>query len=387
MIENDISTVLHRHLDNVHLKAQTRAAVLSAARGEKRMKKKLSLGLVMTIVLVLLAVGAVAAAINWNVMDFLFGENQPQVGFLVKDLEAQTSDGQVTLNVNSALCDGEMLAMDWTVSNTKPDKPVYLQIDRFYANDVRLWSDGTDSFDCQWLPGWSSDGTMQDGESIMLPDEITGDRLSVELLVGVYRPIKPVYLMETYNEQEAKEKLNEGYHIIAQGDGFVLPDPDTGGLMHCFGLITGDALADYERTELTITFELDMKAAREACVALDTQPSYEFDGLTARYTKASLTPVGLYLTLELTGGEQEPYNALLDNASFELTDGEGKPFEHPWDEYETGGYETPDGELKWESSHKILGVTAQTLPKTLSLSLVNKDGKALQVFPLTVPAQ
>ncbi|MEG0638703.1 MAG: hypothetical protein RR824_01610, partial [Clostridia bacterium] len=102
------------------------------ARSEKAKQKntKRSFGLILAIVLTLALAGAVAAVIHWNVMEFVFGAEKPEATFLVKNIEAQTSDGQVTLTVNSILCDGEMLALDWTVCNAKPASPVFLQLER-----------------------------------------------------------------------------------------------------------------------------------------------------------------------------------------------------------------------------------------------------------------
>ncbi|MEG1966931.1 MAG: hypothetical protein RR142_04600 [Clostridia bacterium] len=362
-------------------------SVMAGSEKAKQKNTKRSFGLILAIVLTLALAGAVAAVIHWNVMEFVFGAEKPEATFLVKNIEAQTSDGQVTLTVNSILCDGEMLALDWTVCNAKPASPVFLQLERLHANGAVLQSDGNDGFDGQWLPGVSNEGTMQDGEILRLPGEVEGDILNFEMTVGVYHPRKPVYIMNRFDEQEAQKKTEEGYYILAEGDGFVLPDPETGGLMHCFGGINENELESYERTELVVSCKLNLSKARAACINLVTEPHYQMEGLTVKYTKAKLTPVAFYLTLEITGGDFEQYNTLAGNGQFILTDGEGTPFEHPSDYYEAGGYTEADGSTVWRSSHMILDISADELPKTMSLSLLGDDPAVKYVFPVKLPAE
>ena len=391
MNEQYIKQQIRRSLDTVlsDLPDDPRLAqrVLANAKQAAPVKRKLSVVLVVTVALMLLAAGAVAAVIHWDVMGFLFGGDRPQASFLVKDVAAKTSDGQVVLEINSALCDGELLALDWTVRNTMPDQPVYLQIDDYTANGIRLWSDGTDSFDCQWLPGWCNDGEMQGGESIALPDGITGDTVDVAMTVGVYRPKAPVCLMEAYDESEAAQRITEGFYVIAEGDGFVLPDPETGGLMHCFGRIPQEERDSYHRTELTVSFTLNLRAARSASRELAVEPSYEIAGLTARYIRARLTPAALYMTLEVTGGSTEQYDALILDGRFTLTDGEGRELEHPWDEMKGGREELEDGTTVLRSSHQWVGISAEALPDKLSLTWISDDGSTRYVMPVEAPVQ
>ena len=187
--------------------------------------------------------------------------------------------------------------------------------------------------------------------------------------------------MDAYDEEEAKQKTAEGYFVLAEGDGFVLPDPETGGLMRCFGGIGDDELSEYNRTELTLSFDLNLSAAREACHELMPQSSYSWKGLTARYTIARITPAALYLTLEATGGGEDQYDELILDGRFELTDGEGNPFEHPWGQSETGKEKLSDGTMMLRSTHQWVGITADELPDTLSLTYISNDESIKQVFP------
>lgn len=112
--------------------------------------------LTLTAVLVLLA-GAALAAAEYGVLDFLLGiHEQPQrrevLEPLVTPVNAEAEAGAVSLEISGVWTDGEMLAMDWRIQNREPQTPVYVQIDQWTLNGIRVGSDGSDSFDCQWLP-------------------------------------------------------------------------------------------------------------------------------------------------------------------------------------------------------------------------------------------
>lgn len=288
--------------------------------------------LTLTAVLVLLA-GAALAAAEYGVLDFLLGiHEQPQrrevLEPLVTPVNAEAEAGAVSLEISGVWTDGEMLAMDWRIQNREPQTPVYVQIDQWTLNGIRVGSDGSDSFDCQWLPGlYAPDGVMQDGEVIALPGEVKGENdLQMELAVGVYTPIDPVYAMDSFDPEEAGRKTEQGYFVIEGGEGLTAQEGDA--WYQCFGRI--DAALDpalaarFKRQELRISLSLDMTCANACREPLTVREGYTCDRLMARYESAVLTPLGLYVQLvaEPAEGTREAAEALF-NGSFELTDGEG----------------------------------------------------------------
>ena len=276
--------------------------------------------LTLTAVLVLLA-GAALAAAEYGVLDFLLGiHEQPQrrevLEPLVTPVNAEAEAGTVSLEISGVWTDGEMLAMDWRIQNREPQTPVYVQIDQWTLNGICVGSDGSDSFDCQWLPGlYAPDGVMQDGEVIALPGEVKGGNdLQMELAVGVYTPIDPVYAMDSFDPEEARRKTEQGYFVIAGGEGLTAQEGDA--WYQCFGRI--DAALDpalaarFKRQELRISLSLDMTCANACREPLTVRERYTCDRLMARYESAVLTPLGLYVQLvaEPAEGTREAAEAL-----------------------------------------------------------------------------
>lgn len=75
---------------------------------------------------------------------------------------------------------------------------------------------------------------MQDGEVIALPGEVKGENdLQMELAVGVYTPIDPVYAMDSFDPEEAGRKTEQGYFVIEGGEGLTAQEGDA--WYQCFG--------------------------------------------------------------------------------------------------------------------------------------------------------
>lgn len=349
------------------------------------------LALIAALLVALLLLCAFAVAAQYGVLDFLIGGRNADdtVKSLVKPLNFAMEEGAVSLEINSALCDGESLALDWTIRNADADAPVYVQIDRWTVNGQQVWGDGSDGFDCQWLPGcYAPQGAMRDGEYVALPEEAkAADRLDVELIVGVYAPIAPIYEMEVFDAEPAEQKMREGYFVLAEGYGFVMEDPED-GYIHCFGRIDGEtdrALAEqFTRRELRVVFNLDLGAAAERRVTLETGETYACPMFTAEYTKAVLTPVGLYLELAVT-----PSDATHDgvcrifDGSFELTDENGAPLEMCLIEGEGTTIEEPVGSYRMHvrKVYNMMGVEA---PGSVAVTYLDAKGGAVITMPLEI---
>ena len=347
--------------------------------------------LTLTAVLVLLA-GAALAAAEYGVLDFLLGiHEQPQrrevLEPLVTPVNAEAEAGAVSLEISGVWTDGEMLAMDWRIQNREPQTPVYVQIDQWTLNGIRVGSDGSDSFDCQWLPGlYAPDGVMQDGEVIALPGEAKGENaVQMELAVGVYTPIDPVYAMDSFDPEEAGRKTEQGYFVIAGGEGLTAQEGDA--WYQCFGRI--DAALDpalaarFKRQELHISLSLDMTCANACREPLTVRERYTCNHLMARYESAVLTPLGLYVQLvaEPAEGTREAAEALF-NGSFELTDGEGAPLDAELLSGEKGVQPMDGGGWGVRFSAVWAVPDASPLPQTLAVSYHDASGAQLLCMPL-----
>lgn len=366
--------------ENPHLYRQ----VLARAEGEApvQIRRKASFGMILVVLLAVVTMSAgIAAARGWNVLDFLFGftEAQPEIDTAPIHQEA-VSEG-ASLTVDSAVYDGRVLAFDWSIENRKPEIPMYCNVEEFTANGVRVWTDGTDSFDQQWLPGFLPESSWQDGEYVLLPKEIQGaERLHVDMKVALYRPTRPIYQMESFDPKEAEQKTGEGFFVIAGGEGFVGYDPEEKQWIQWFGGDPAKAIGEYQLEQLTLSF--DIRKPEHGYWTLTPMESYENEHCTAVYETAEITPLGLYLTLNLF-----PKDAFyLQMTSCELTDETGAPLTN-----ESGESYFPsmgEGYGRENNAVRICqycwnGIRAQDLPDTISLSCLLDSGEKM-IFPVTV---
>lgn len=235
------------------------------------------------IVLILLTVGASAAAQPWGVMEYLFGKNQEIAAPYVQPVSCVAENELVRMNINSALCDGQHLVFDWTITPLQPSRTVRLSLESFTANGEQLWTDGNDDFDDCWLPNpWSDEAVMQDGDRVALPESLKGvDILSVEMVIGVYEPTLPVYVIPHddagrlgFDPELAREKIRAGYMVMYDSTGWVVEDDKEDDGIACvvgFTLQEGDPFA---RTELRVSFTVDAAACAAAAQVLSTAESY-----------------------------------------------------------------------------------------------------------------
>lgn len=359
---------------------------LPREKEERLVKKRLTVGLVFMLLLALAVMGALGAATDWNVLDFLFRSRTNASDGLMQTVNVEATDGQTTLTISSAMTDGDTLALDWTIHNNRPDSPVFLIVDSFTVNGARVWTDGTDGFDNEWLPGaFSQDGWMRDGEKVALPDEVKGDGvLHVEMIVGAYHPTQEIYQMEEYDPELAKRKFEEGYLVIPEGEGFVMADDeDETDVMWVARMEREgrDVMLDngFTRTEITAAFDLDMAEGAASLRTLETEAEYRFNNWTARYAKACISPLGLYLTLDFWQDDGEALYLLGD---FRLTDGEEEKLETPWPEGVVTIETEEDGAHYSRAEMIYYGLTEDQLPDVISLSYFSDDGAA--VFPVRV---
>lgn len=362
---------------------------LPAESREKRAKRKLAAGLALAVGLSLGAIGALAAALDWNVTDFLFSGRTPggapenqEAAALVQAVNAAAGDGRVTLSVSGALTDGEVVAFDWRIENACPDEPVFVAVEGFTGNGERLSTDGADGFDCQWLPGiFSEDGAMQGGELVELPQAVRdADALDVAMTVAVYRPLVPVWdlgldcELDRLDPAPILEYLAKGGLVTGGPGDFALPDGAQGVCLVAGG-VPGELADRFERTAFTLSFALDLRSGRERVRALQTQAGG--GALSARYTEASLSPLGLRLEMDLF--DFDPHLAF----DLKLTDGDGVPLEAPWPEGEITTETAEDGSRYHHARFAWYGLTEDDLPDVISLTRFPREGKPA-VYPVRV---
>lgn len=375
-----------KELDNLRdafpaMPEECRSALSTAARSvkeENRMPRKSYIAILMAAILTLMT--TVAIAEGWNVLQFLGIQPDSDAQTLVQPVSTSASVDNCTIHINSAVTDGEYLAFDWTVTNTKPETPIYLRIEQFTGNGLKIYGDGTDGFDDQWLPGWCNDGTMMNGEWARVPDGVTGDTLHVEMVVGVYTPEKPVYQMEGFDAAAIQQKWDEGYYVIVDGDNMIFYDEEEQRLVQ--GL-PGPVL-DYEaqgllRSEMKVSFDLDLKAARASVRHPELPQPVTKDGTTLAVQSIAISPLQTRIVATFTpeNASYEDIVAWCEDADFAFFDAEGNLMRH-WDiclmpQYEVTVEEAPDGTWFRQLDCNLIEVH-DVLPDTVYLVYQTEDG-------------
>ena len=208
--------------------------VLHRAESEesKPVKKKISFGtvLIIALILVLTSVG-IAAVTQWNVLDFMKQWGK-EASYITTEVRQTAETENARLSVESVVYDGETLAFDVTLENKHPETIMWSDMEEFTVNgricEPAVIYDGEEESDAlateslsgiqnQWLPGWMHpDGITRDGELIRLPGDAAGqETVRVKMKVNVYRPVRPVTLIDDSKEgfrAELEQKIAEGYN-------------------------------------------------------------------------------------------------------------------------------------------------------------------------------
>ncbi|MBQ8616523.1 MAG: hypothetical protein IJ418_03305 [Clostridia bacterium] len=380
--------------DNLELRAafpampeSCRSALMDAARSVKEeapVKRKIPAAILIAALLMLTMTIAIAAQ-GWDVLTFLGLRQDSGASQLVEPVSAQASAGSCSIRIDSAITDGQYLAFDWTFENNNPDQHIYVQVDSFTANGETVFTDGTDDFHCCWFPGMFNDGLMQNGNLTLLPETLAGDTLHVEMTIGLYAPKKPVYMMDAFDEDLARQKLGEGYYVIPQGDGFLIDDPEE-GLLWAGGRLNSAAAVDFTHTEMTVSFDLDLTAGRAASRSLTRPTAITIqDNAVLECTSALITPLQLHMTAAITPAEAtyETVCSWFERGHFALTNASGSTLDidHALLISENGVTEQADGAWLLYADMTILDPAS--LPDQVSLSFILTDG-TVYVAPITI---
>ena len=391
--------------------------VLSRAENEEGMpvKKKISLGTVLIVlVIVLLMSAGIAAVSGWNVLDFL-NEWEDKAPYIMNTVQQKSETENARLKVESVVYDGETLAFDMTLENKHPEVPMWCWVEKLTVNgkacepgvvyvparsssEDGLLDPVSNGFEDQWLPNEEyPDGIAQCGEIIDLSlIHANGkDTAHVEMRVKVYCPIRPVALVDMQGSyrKELEQKAAEGYYPIPgymsdhtlYPDGHFCPEEDLsicpdGWSIAVSGAPEEDLMGGMTVETLEVTFNAQKTELMEGIIHLQTQESYDNEYCTAVFEKAQFSPVGLELMLRV-----KPKNdQCVPKGVCRLADGKGNRltgssfFPDGRERYASDEYE---GELIWKYRWKFLQF--EDLPDTIALTCTLENGEELY-FPVKV---
>lgn len=383
MNEKQFADCLDRRLSGLCASEERRQRIRETVREEKPAGVPVRrLVLVAALLLMLLLACAAAAVYDWDVLAFLQIKSDGPTVDILTPVGGQSSHDKWRIAIHSAVTDGEYLAFDWTLEKQDLEIPEYIQVERLTANGLPLSTDGTDDFHCQWVPGVFFGGNDRGGNLCRLPEGLTEDQLLVEMVIGVYRPTQPVYQMEVFDEALARQKLDEGYYVIAEGEGFVVELPEE-GLCHCFGMVNETTGAGLERSEMVIRFPVDAAAGRASRRELPLPEPVQYPGFTMAYTSATTSALQTRLCIALTPDENtwEAACQLVEKGHYRVTDERGEWLATNVLDGLGGVEQAPDG--RWRAVYECSIAQDAELPEDISLSYHTHDEQVF-VAPLRI---
>ncbi|MBE5803749.1 MAG: hypothetical protein E7316_04470 [Clostridiales bacterium] len=277
-------------------------ALSGLPRGEEKIivKRKVSAALVLAAMLVLLAVGSVAAALNWDAILFLYGKEEPQLSDLMSPVNRKGEAGGVSLEITSAVTDGRALAFDWTLQVDETVLPVYLQVDEIRMNEwEQFFLDTVAGLNRVWIG--PDEKTVHSGELLQLPEPVqAGENIHVELTLGIYKPKREVTLFfSPRDQQEAQALRSQGVWAVAPVN--EVPSMRRAGELSPlwrYDTLSEKEKADYDRSEITLVFDV-MVTETDAQELVPDQDAYEMPGATFRVVQAYRTPLSLCARIDL----------------------------------------------------------------------------------------
>lgn len=296
---------------------------------EKPMKRKISVAFVLAAVLTLLVVGGVAAAVNWNVLTFLYGEEQPTMEPMLAQVAQTGSAGGVTLEISTAVTDGRSIAFDWMLNVEDDALPVYLQTENVkVAGTENLWLDPLGGLNRVWLT--PEETTRRGGELIWLENRwMPGEEIAVELTLGVYKPLGEVVIFTSPADRAKAEEL------AAQGVWTVVPETEMFSSRQqnqmCplwrYDELSEAELANYERSEIKLSFTVTVPEVAWEQLATDKEAYEIAPGVSFQVTEAYRTPLNIWATIDIAvAGEENQLGAMekWDKLFFEFQNAEGR---------------------------------------------------------------
>ena len=371
--------------------AECRNALSAAARSvkeeEKPMRRKYPVAILVAAILTLMT--TIAIAEGWNVLQFLGIQPDSDAQTLVQPVSASASVDNCSIRIDSAITDGEYLAFDYSVTHIKPETPIFIRVEQFTANGETIWTDGTDDVHNQWMPGHWNKSVWQDGEWCQLPSALTGDTLHVEMVVAVYTPKKPVYLMDEFDEEVVRQKRDEGYYIIVDGMHMIFYDEEEQRLVQGHpGLVFDYEEQELLRSEMTVSFDLDLKAARASVRYPELPPPLTKDGTTLAVQSIAVSPLQTHIVATFTpdNASYEDIVAWSDGMNFTFCDEKGNELDHYgmclMPQYEVTVEEASDGTWYRQLDCNLIEVH-ESLPETVYLVYKTESGFRTEL-PVTI---
>jgi hypothetical protein len=406
MHEDSFRQALKQRLDGVRFPEEGRLNVLHRIKGENKVTKKLSTGLILAFVLMALTLTALALS-QAGLLDFLIG-NPEKASMELKDsmqlIDTTEEFDHIRIRITGAAYDGEKLAISWESQNLNPQEPAMLSMRSVTAGGEDIWPNFS-AFDGDWLPmlfGLQEEGFDRQKVSggmvgLAAREQLTG-QVPVEVKVAIQRPTGPLmvvdvslYPQEGENEDDKafreermalvketglaiaphdqlnpKTWINKGYvpvddsgqifgHSEQQGNALYTEYP---GLMKDAGIIT-------------LTFTLD--ADRGLALVRDLVPrqrDIKLKDCTVRINRLSLSPLTTRMDIDLIPHDGTAESALILQERYgnisPTTKGKNPAFADM--EFESAGARRQLKDGSWAYHVDILYPGLNVFPDSITLS-------------------
>lgn len=376
MHEDSFRKALKQRLDGVMFPEESRLSVLNQIKGEKQVKKKLSLGLVLAFALMALTLTALALS-QTGLLDFLVGNREkasPDLKNSMQVIDATAEADHIRLHITGAAYDGEKLAISWETENMSPQNPAMLSVWSVTASGQEVWPNFS-AFDGDWLPmlfGLQEEGfdrqIVTGGMVGLAPKEKLSGQVPVEVKIAIQRPTGPIVVVdESLYPQEGEDEADQqnrlemiallqesgldiapqdqldpqawvekGYVPVNEG-GQVVGNVDQQSLQ---GLYT-EYPGLMKKTD-TITLQFMLDADRGLALVREVVPSQKdikLEDCTVRINRLSLSPLTTRIDIDLIPHDasaesalilQERYGSIMPTSS-------GKNLDFSDMEFESGG--------------------------------------------------
>lgn len=305
--QKDLQAIYAPVPEEMNQRMEALPAALPERKEPIRVKKKLSAAAVLAAALILMAVGAVAAALNWDAVQYLFTGERDDLSPYRQEVNATAANEWVRASVNSVLYDGYILAFDLTCENLNPEQLLFVQDAHARINgehcrvsmlDIRNWYTA------------ESPVCSEGGGGFVSAAETGGKPFTVTIRLECMKPKKPVRFTNGESLSYDQQLKDAGY-IVARK--IKIEHANGEPAVHwCF--MDPQDVENFECQRLELSFEVTPPEKNEAVVLTPLQESWETPRFTAQYNKAVRTPLGMYA--ELAVYPNTPVNST--NEMFEL---------------------------------------------------------------------
>ncbi len=206
MMDNYIRKAIDSNLSKVHVSQHNVNQIIESISEGKKVKKKLSIGLVLLIALILI-VGMAFALTRSYVLEYLYGKNNEQTAEQqesVQTVDLVHTNAGVETSVKDAIFDGETLSVGLTFD---AEEQIYIVTNAISVNGISLELD-TSSLEDQWASGnpFQAETGCQDAfgfcgnlNEALLPSENTAD---VIVSLTLLTPQTQVHAIDTYQDDQ-----------------------------------------------------------------------------------------------------------------------------------------------------------------------------------------